>query len=124
SRVNPETLQRFVRAYQRVQPLSIGELWAIAITLRVVLVENLRRLGEGIVERRAARQEADGLADRLLGLVDKPVERAESLLRKYEGEPLLMAFAVQLVQRLRDQDPDVMPALLWLDKRRGGSAPN
>ena len=122
SRFDPETLQRFVRAYQRVQPLSIGELWAIAITLRVVLVENLRRLAEGIVERRAARQAADALADRLLGLVDKPVERAESLLRKYEGEPLSMAFAVQLVQRLRDQDPDVIPALLWLDERLAESA--
>ena len=43
SRFDPETLRRFVRAYQRVQPLTIGELWAVAITLRIVLVENLRR---------------------------------------------------------------------------------
>ena len=61
-------LRRFVRAYQRVQPLTIGELWAVAITLRVVLVENLRRLAERIVHGRAARQEADMVADRLLGL--------------------------------------------------------
>ena len=27
------------------------------------------------------------------------------------------AFAVQMVQRLRDQDPKVTPALLWLDRR-------
>ena len=38
SRFDPETLRRFVHAYQRVQPLTIGELWAVAITLRVVLV--------------------------------------------------------------------------------------
>src|SRR4029434_7456626 len=68
SRFELETLQRFVRAYQRVQPLTIGELWAVAITLRVVLVENLRRLAERIVRGRAARQEADALADSLLGL--------------------------------------------------------
>ena len=49
SRFDPEMLRRFVRAYQRVQPLTIGELWAVAITLRVVLVENLRRLAERIV---------------------------------------------------------------------------
>src|SRR2546425_818902 len=35
SRFDPETLRRFVRAYQRIQPLTIGELWAVAITLRV-----------------------------------------------------------------------------------------
>jgi cyclic beta-1,2-glucan synthetase len=30
---------------------------------------------------------------------------------------LVTAFAVQLVQRLRDQDPAVTPALLWLNQR-------
>ena len=68
SRFDPETLRRFVRAYQRVQPLTIGELWAVAITLRIVLVENLRRAAARIVSSRAARQEADALADRLLGV--------------------------------------------------------
>ncbi|HLQ38786.1 MAG TPA: hypothetical protein VK348_13335, partial [Planctomycetota bacterium] len=66
SLLDPQTLCRFVRAYQRVQPLTIGELWAVAITLRIVLVENLRRSAEGIVSRRTARQQADSLADRLL----------------------------------------------------------
>src|SRR6202158_3025014 len=37
SQFDPESLKRFVSAYQRVQPLTIGELWAVAITLRVVL---------------------------------------------------------------------------------------
>ena len=52
-----------VRAYQEVEPLTIGELWAIAISLRILLVENLRRLAEQIVRSRAARQTADELAD-------------------------------------------------------------
>src|SRR3989338_2417634 len=74
SRFDPEMLRRFVRASQRVQPLTIGELWAVAITLRVVLVENLRRLTEAIVRGRAARQVADALADDLLGLDGRPVD--------------------------------------------------
>src|SRR5262245_20185379 len=49
SRFDPEVLRRFVQAYQRVEPLLIGELWAVAITLRIVLVENLVRLAERIV---------------------------------------------------------------------------
>ena len=75
SRFDPDTLRRFVRAYQRVEPLTIGELWAVAITLRVVLVENLRRLAEAIVRGRAARQEADALADDLLGISGRPGSR-------------------------------------------------
>src|SRR6266536_2917579 len=85
SRFDPEMLRRFVRAYQRVQPLTIGELWAVAITLRVVLVENLRRLTESIVRGRTARQEADTLADRLLGLGGRSIELAATVLRRFEG---------------------------------------
>ena len=49
SRFDRETLERFVRRFQHVQPLTIGELWAVPIALRIVLVENLRRLAERIV---------------------------------------------------------------------------
>jgi cyclic beta-1,2-glucan synthetase len=117
SRFDPDMLCRFVRAYQHVQPLTIGELWAVAITLRIVLVENLRRAARRIVSRRAARQEADTAADRLLGVNGHAAEPLAVVLQRYEQAPLPEAFAVQLVHRLRDQDPTVMPALLWLESR-------
>jgi cyclic beta-1,2-glucan synthetase len=117
SRFDPEVLCRFVGAYQRVQPLSIGELWAVAITLRIVLVENLRRVAERIVRSRNARVDADILADRVLGTAGQPMVSPASVLRKFENKPLERAFAVQLVQRLRDLDPKVGPILLWLDER-------
>ena len=50
SRFDTEMLCRYVRAYQEVQPLTIGELWAVSITLRIVLIENLRRLAGRIVD--------------------------------------------------------------------------
>src|SRR6266581_1060605 len=117
SRFDSEMLRRFVRAYQRVQPLTIGELWAVAITLRIVLVENLRRGAKRIVTGRAARREADALADRLLGVNAHPAEPIRSVFQHYEQAPLPGAFAVQLVQRLRDQDPKVTRALMWLEER-------
>jgi cyclic beta-1,2-glucan synthetase len=117
SRFDPGMLRRFVRAYQRVQPLTIGELWAVAITLRIVLVENLRRAAKRIVASRAARQEADALADRLLGVNAHPAEPVRTVFRHYEQASLPGAFAVQLVQRLRDQDPKVSRALMWLEER-------
>src|SRR5712691_3803725 len=117
SRFDSEMLRRFVRAYQRVQPLTIGELWAVAITLRIVLVENLRRGAKRIVPGRAARREADALADRLLGVNAHPAEPIRSVFQHYEQAPLPGAFAVQLVQRLREQDPKVTRALMWLEER-------
>ncbi|HEU4592036.1 MAG TPA: glucoamylase family protein [Steroidobacteraceae bacterium] len=115
SRFDPEFLRRFVQAYQRVAPLTIGELWAVAITLRVVLVENLRRVAQRIVISRDARQQADVVADRLLGVNGQAANpNALNDWKRRHGR-LTPAFAVQLVQRLRDQDPKVTPALLWLE---------
>jgi len=117
SHFDPQALRRFVRAYQSVQALTIGELWAVAITLRIVLVENLRRAAHRIVSSRAARQEADDLADQLLG-ASGHAARPNALIERYdERTPLPRAFVVQLVQRLRDQDPKVTPALTWLEGR-------
>ena len=62
SHIDAIALRRFIAAYQRVTPLTIGELWAVAITLRIVLIENLRRLADQMTAGRAARADADGLA--------------------------------------------------------------
>jgi cyclic beta-1,2-glucan synthetase len=117
SRFELRTLRRFVRAYQRVQPLTIGEIWAVTIHLRVALVENLRRLAQQIISAREARASADELADRLLGLSGRPAEDGDDVLSRLGDVPLAGAFAVELVQRLRDQDPSIMPALVWLNEK-------
>jgi cyclic beta-1,2-glucan synthetase len=117
SRFDPESLRSFVRAYQRVQPLTIGELWAVAITLRIVLVENLRRAAARIVSSRAARQDADGVADRLLGVNGYAAEPDALARRDPSDESFAPAFVVQLVLRLRDQDPNTTPARQWLGAR-------
>jgi cyclic beta-1,2-glucan synthetase len=123
SRLDTETLKRFIRAYQGVTPLTIGELWAVAITLRLALVENLRRIATRIVAAREAREEADTLADTLLEMAGRH-EGLTSLLKGRLGkrEDLDRAFVVQLTQRLRDQDPAVMTVFDWLEgqlKKRG-----
>jgi cyclic beta-1,2-glucan synthetase len=117
TRFEVETLRRFIRAYQRIQPLSIGEIWAVPIHLRMALVENLRRLSDQVIHARHARAKADELADRLLGLSGRPAESTESVLHGLNEIPLADAFAVQLVQRLRDQDESITPALVWLDHK-------
>ncbi len=118
NRFELETLQRFCRAYQHVQPLTIGELWALAITLRVVLVDNLARLAAGIVHRVTLREQADALADALVPETAAGAGEAfpppSAALRKFETEPLPPAFAAQLFQRLRDMDPANTPTLAWL----------
>ena len=110
-----EKLTRFVEAYQRVQALTTGELWALAITLRITLVENLRRLAGTIASRLQAVRLADELADRVLG-IDKP-ESDAAILQALNQAPWSTAFAVHLSQRLRDRDPNKTTALRWLNDK-------
>ncbi|CAH0177652.1 N,N'-diacetylchitobiose phosphorylase [Pseudomonas sp. Bi130] len=115
SHLDLDMLRCFIDAYQRVQPLTIGELWAVAITLRIVLIENLRRLAEQIDDGRMARADADELADRLLVPASARSALADIAARPLGRLPEL--FAAQLAKRLRDQDPRTTPALGWLDER-------
>src|SRR5437660_1708831 len=124
SHLDTETLRRFINAYQKVSPLSIGELWAVPINLRIALVENLRRLATRIVSSRGERDEADRMADKLLELAQRQPNDLVPLLISRVGKRRSVgrAFVVQLTQRLREQDPAVMAVFEWLDKqleRRG-----
>ncbi len=116
SHFDPDVLRRFVLAYQRIQPLTIGELWAVAITLRIVLVENLRRLADQITVGRTARADADAVADRLLEQGHAHSALELDIASRAPG-PLSEIFAAQLAKRLRDIDPRTMPALAWLEER-------
>ena len=44
SELDEARIARYVRAFQEAIPLTIGELWALPTMLRLVLLENLRRL--------------------------------------------------------------------------------
>jgi len=118
SRLDTNTLRRFIAAYQIVSPLSIGELWAVAITLRLALVENLRRLAVSVIRGRVEREEADKLADRLLDLATRQPAAIMTLVEERLGkrEKLPQTLIVQLIQRLREQDPAVIPVMSWLEK--------
>ncbi|HEY0727850.1 MAG TPA: hypothetical protein VGD38_07275, partial [Pyrinomonadaceae bacterium] len=121
SRLDTNTLRRFIASYQTVSPLSIGELWAVAITLRVALVENLRRLALSIARARLEREEADKLADKLLELASLQPTTINTIVTERLGkrEELPHTFLVQLIQRLREQHPSVMPVMDWIEKQLG-----
>jgi cyclic beta-1,2-glucan synthetase len=96
SAFDQEKLLRFLNAYQEVAPLTIGELWAVPITLRIALVENLRRLTEIVVARVADSERGDKAAAALLAT---PPGAIGAVL----GERLSSAFLARLEQRLRNR---------------------
>ncbi|PWK59057.1 cyclic beta-1,2-glucan synthetase [Silicimonas algicola] len=114
-------LARFVKAFQQVSPLTIGELWAIAITLRIVLVENMRRLAEQITINDRRRLIADGIVDEVLaaratsGL--SPQDALRAATARIAPGPLDEIVAAQIAKRLRGFDPAETPLHAWLEDR-------
>jgi cyclic beta-1,2-glucan synthetase len=98
-RLDEERLRRFVLGFQTVTPLAIGELWALPSMLKLALVENLRRLAEGMLAGRTARLQADRAFARL-----EQGDRSVTLPR-----PLRSAFVAQLRLRMREFDPRLSP---------------
>src|SRR5438876_214084 len=87
-----------------------------------VLRESYRVIANAIREERAITPAAEWLVDNF-HVVDEQLREIRADLPparglgRFESDPLVTAFAVQLVQRLREQDRAVTPALLWLDQR-------
>ena len=59
--LDEETIVRFLRTYQSVAPLTVAEVWAIPIMLRVVLVDTLRRLAAQYSLSLRCRRKAESL---------------------------------------------------------------
>lgn len=87
----------FLRAYQETRELTLGELWALPTTLRVVLIENLRRLSERVAATKAAREAANLWCDTLddTGIVD-----ARRVFAAMGERGVTPAFALQVMHRL------------------------
>ncbi|MCB6179978.1 glycosyl transferase [Rhodobacter sp. Har01] len=121
SLISGPVLAGYVAAYQLVQPLMIGEIWAVAITLRIVLVENMRRLAEQIVEGHALRLQADAIVDAVLaeGPLGGQAQRLalQTAVAAHESGPLPEILAAQIAKRLRGFDPAQTPLFDWLEDR-------
>ncbi|MGB4594181.1 MAG: hypothetical protein WBI63_10485, partial [Coriobacteriia bacterium] len=119
ARLDREHLERFVMAFQDVSALSIGEVWAVPIMLRIALVENVKRLSRSVGASHAAAVDADAWANRVLEAALSTSDSVESVVRELaranpDPQP---AFLIRLTQRLQGQDAAVEPAVVWAEER-------
>ncbi|MDD5030075.1 MAG: carbohydrate-binding protein, partial [Rhodoferax sp.] len=92
-------LAHFLCAYQEVCELNLSEMWALPTTLRVVLIENLRRLSEQVAANKAAREAANLFFDQL---DNTDIASATALLKVLNARGVGRVFLVQLALRLQD----------------------
>jgi cyclic beta-1,2-glucan synthetase len=106
-------LSAFLAAYQAETPLTLGELWAIPVTLRVVLLENLARLAGGVARHRAAQAAADWCCEQ-----DDSRTPLQALFAGMRDPGLRASFQAQLALRLRSHASSEPTAwALWLTEQ-------
>ena len=116
SRVDRESLELFIMAYQDVSPLSIGEVWAVPIMLRIALIENLRRLGRRVLEAHQAVVAGNRFADSIIVAADEGPEAVAARIAELDRAHAEMPapFLVRLAQRLSGQEVVLEPLADWL----------
>jgi cyclic beta-1,2-glucan synthetase len=108
-------ITRFVQAFQTSAPLTVGEVWAIPIMLRLCLVENLRRLAEHILQFRAQRQRAqEWIATKLPALKDRIADTGFEL--DCIKEDWRDCYVVHLLEHMHDHAADYPEGIEALEK--------
>lgn len=118
ARVDSESLSRFVGAYQSVMPLTLGELWAIPIMLRLALIENLRRVASRVMANWVERDLANDWADRITETIErapKDVVLAIADMAR-SNPPMSGSFVAELARRLQGQNSALALPLTWIEQ--------
>jgi cyclic beta-1,2-glucan synthetase len=112
--LDPVLFTAFLSAYQEVSELTLGELWALPTTLRVVLLENLRRMADRIAWNKVAREVAHAAWDAADRLGPQELDELHSYM-KHRG--LERSYLTQLWQRMPGERTDSEPPLVaWTER--------
>lgn len=112
-----ENLSRFVRAYQSEKQLTLGELWAIPIMLRLALIENLSRVSTQIVSNLNGHHLAERWADRMVEIAASDPKRLVLVIADMvrSEPPMVGAFVAELTRRL--QSAALALPLSWIEQK-------
>jgi cellobiose phosphorylase len=118
-RFDSDRVSSFLQAFQNVTPLTLGELWAVPLMLRLRLIECVRRLAVVVERRECEREQADFWANRLLTAARQDPDRLPIFLAALAHEhphpsPYL---ADQLIGYLYDEESLLSSLQGWLDTR-------
>jgi cyclic beta-1,2-glucan synthetase len=118
SRLGRGSLMRFIDSYQTVKTLSLGELWAVPIMLRLALIENLRRVASRVADSIAERDLAGQWADRMIDVAEHdPKSLILVVADMARSQPPTSApFVAELSRRLQGRSTALALPLTWVEQ--------
>ncbi|MBC7944340.1 MAG: DUF3131 domain-containing protein, partial [Burkholderiales bacterium] len=117
--LNRAEISGFLTAFQLISPLTMGELWALPMMLRLALVERLRHLVIGVDVRQREAEHAEFWANRLLSAARRDNDSVLPFLADLASEfPAPTAhLADELIARLSDEEAVLAPVRGWLERK-------
>ncbi len=121
--VDIKSLSAFIAAYQKTNQLTIGELWAIPIMLRLALLENLRRVAERTALDRIDVMLADHWASLIIDTAEnKPKDLILVIADMARSRPpMVSAFIAEFARKLQWKGHDLTLPLTWIEQQLSGS---
>jgi cyclic beta-1,2-glucan synthetase len=118
-RLGQENILAFIAAYQRVIPLSIGELWAVPQMLRTALMEGIQQIAVRTRTELRERGIANLWANRLIAVNRRDPQQIFSILAELtQTQPSPSPhFASQLIDYLYDEEAALAPVQSWLERK-------
>lgn len=118
-RVDVNSLTSFVANYQTESILTLGELWAIPIMLRLAVIENLRRIAGKIALDVIDHNLADHWADKMITTVkDKPQDLILVIADMARSKPVLDShFVACFTRKLQGSGPALALPLNWVEQQ-------
>jgi cyclic beta-1,2-glucan synthetase len=112
-----DNITLFVREYQTVTPLRIGELWAIPTMLRLGLVENIRRMALRVAARLQEVESADRAAAHLREASEESPKALATALAAFVDDhpPFTPTWVARFLQQVRSYQTNFTP-LIWLEQ--------
>ncbi len=116
-RIDLDNVDLFVDAFQEIEPLLIGELWAVPAMLRLALIESIRRMALRTVRRLDELAEADRWADRVQEDTGGGRQGTAGALRDLLRDParLTPTFISRVLAQLRSST-GASPSLLFMER--------
>ncbi len=116
--VDAKSVSHFVAAYQTANYLTLGELWAVPIMLRLGLIESLRRVSEPIARRRRDRNLANQWADRMQAAGEDRASVLRVLAEMVASDPPISSqFVEEFCSRLQACGPELATVRSWIQHR-------
>jgi cyclic beta-1,2-glucan synthetase len=117
--VNEGNLLAHLKEAQATRPLTIGELWAFPLFLRIALIEALASLATRVSESQRLREVAYLWANRLATAARAGGEALERILHQLEAEPAAgnPYFVTVLAEQLQDEEMALGRVQHWTQER-------